>query len=80
MDAWGKPESGILDGNINFEGRYFECLSAKFDNNVASQYCAFHLAIPVSLVSFASQHKKRLNKDSAERVCTADLHIAVHYF
>lgn len=29
LDAWGKPESGILQGNLRWEGRYFQCRSVE---------------------------------------------------
>ena len=52
MDSWGKLESGIWDGNIIWEGRYFQCLESDFDEDVSGQYCAAYVPLPGGLVSF----------------------------
>ena len=70
LDSWGKPESGILDGNIVFEGRYFECLNARFANS-SSQYCDLYVTIPSSLVSITSRIKickRRIKRLTAQQV------------
>jgi len=42
VDSWGKPESGILQGNMKWYGRYKECLESRDNTNSSSfvpQYC-----------------------------------------
>ena len=56
LDSWGKPETGILHGNLNWLGAYDECLNitipvnAEPSLNFKPQYCTLNtkLAIGVS--------------------------------
>ena len=38
LDAWGTPELGILEGNIRWPGRYFECWNAQGDG-IQGKWC-----------------------------------------
>ena len=44
LDAWAKPESGIMDGNEAWLGRYHECVNIK-QNSFTGQYCALNIGI-----------------------------------
>ena len=50
LDSWAKPESGILDGNLVWEGRYYECLTATDGNNLTGKYCGILITLPGALV------------------------------
>ena len=42
IDAWGKPQSGYLDGDSVWEGSYLQCVRAKddyLDTNINGKMC-----------------------------------------
>ena len=47
LDAFGKPESGILQGDFQYRGSYDECLSVQPPDgaNFSMQYCATTLTV-----------------------------------
>ncbi|XP_076807344.1 nose resistant to fluoxetine protein 6-like [Clavelina lepadiformis] len=45
LDAWGKPESGILNGNVKWLGRYFECSNINYDY-FKGKYCSVYVGKP----------------------------------
>ena len=56
LDSWGKPETGILHGNLNWLGAYDECLNVTIPTNTASpnlnfkpQYCTLNTKLAVGV-------------------------------
>ncbi|KAF6216345.1 hypothetical protein GE061_000686 [Apolygus lucorum] len=50
IDSWGKPNSGILDGNLNQYGNFDECLRSKIKLDGfsdGSKYCLISLEVEV---------------------------------
>jgi peptidoglycan/LPS O-acetylase OafA/YrhL len=42
LDSWGTPELGLLEGNIRWPGRYYECVNAvngSMENGLESKWC-----------------------------------------
>ena len=42
LDAWGRPESGILEGNVRWPGSYYECWQAN-GPKVSGKWCQAYL-------------------------------------
>ncbi|CAK8686761.1 unnamed protein product [Clavelina lepadiformis] len=51
LDAWGKPESGILNGNLIWPGRYFECSNINYDH-FKGKYCSVYVGKPPAPAAF----------------------------
>ena len=50
VDSWGKPESGLLEGNFVWEGRYYECINAQDDKEITGQYCNITISFSTGTV------------------------------
>ena len=53
LDAWGKPESGIKEGNLRWGGRYYECLNSQ-SQHFKPKYCTTYIGGSSNPVSSAS--------------------------
>lgn len=85
FDAWGKIDSGLLDGNTKWLGSFDECLNITAETNgslpedFTTRYCMASIPV-VSLPSFGLSYEIASNKFQRKSRCYADCAFATTWW
>ena len=68
LDSRGKPESGILEGNLKWTGRYYECINAQA-TQFKPKYCSVSVQKPRPPSEVSNVVARKLKKEEKDMNC-----------